>query len=85
MISFNAIKARNEAATNLLLLWVFFDNKDLWHGLLHAATVSTEHWPEWLQVMAANELRFVEDAKLLQDYSMIEGLEDLKRKNKYRG
>jgi tetratricopeptide (TPR) repeat protein len=77
-ISFNAIKAKNEAATNLLLLWAFLDNKDLWHGLLHAAAVSMEHWPEWLQLMAANELRFVEAVKLLQSYSMIERLEDLK-------
>jgi hypothetical protein len=77
-ISFNAIKAKNEAAANLLLLWAFLDNKDLWHDLLHAATDSMEHWPEWLQLIAANELRFVEAAKLLQSYSMIERLEDLK-------
>jgi len=30
------------------------------------------------QVMAANELRFTEAVKLLQSYSMIERLEDLK-------
>jgi hypothetical protein len=71
-ISFNAIKAKNEAATNLLLLWAFLDNKDPWHGLLHAAIVSTERWPEWLQVMAVHKLRFVEAVKLLQSYSMIE-------------
>jgi tetratricopeptide (TPR) repeat protein len=77
-ISFKAIKAKNRAATNLLLLWAFLDNKDLWHGLLHAATASAEHWPEWLHVMAANELRFVEAIKLLQSYSMIERVEDLR-------
>jgi tetratricopeptide (TPR) repeat protein len=77
-ISFNTIKAKDKTATNLLLLWAFLDNKDLWHGLLRPATVPADHWPEWLQVIAANELKFVEAAKLLQNYSMTERLENLK-------
>ncbi|RMZ89048.1 hypothetical protein DV736_g3720, partial [Chaetothyriales sp. CBS 134916] len=33
MISFERIQAKNEAAAELLLLWVPFDNQDLWYGL----------------------------------------------------
>ena len=34
MISYTAIRTKNEAAANLLLLWAHLDNKSLWHGLL---------------------------------------------------
>jgi hypothetical protein len=36
-ISYQAIRNRHEDTANLLLLWSFLDNKDLWHGLFAAA------------------------------------------------
>lgn len=37
-ISYTAVRTRDEAAANLLLLWAHLDNKKLWHGLLAAAS-----------------------------------------------
>jgi len=70
-ISFKAIEARNEKAANLLRLWAFIDNKDLWHGLLQMAADSGEHWPGWLREMASSEVAFLDAARLLLRYSMI--------------
>ncbi|KAK4180619.1 hypothetical protein QBC36DRAFT_286428 [Triangularia setosa] len=71
-MSFKAMEARNENASNLMRLWAFVDNKDLWHGLLQAAVDGGEQWPGWLCNMACNEVRFLEAARLLLRYSMIE-------------
>ena len=37
-ISYTTVRARNEAAANLLLLWAHLDNKSLCYGLLAAAS-----------------------------------------------
>src|SRR5437762_12931129 len=42
-ISFQAIETRNANAANLLHLWAFIDNKNLWHGLLRAAADGGDH------------------------------------------
>lgn len=36
-ISYKAIQEKDKNAANLLLLWAFLDNKDLWHGLFAEA------------------------------------------------
>ena len=62
-----AVRAKNEAAANLLLLWAHLDNKSLWHGLLAASsqksTVAAERAEAWLGEMAYDELKFVEAEK----------------------
>lgn len=70
-ISFKAIEARSNSAANLLLLWAFLDNRDFWHGILQAAT-EKQDWPEWLHQLARNEVEFLDAARLLLRYSMIE-------------
>ncbi len=55
-ISFKAIKAKSESAANLLCVWAFLGNQDLWHGLLQAASDDGQ-WPGWLSEMADNEGR----------------------------
>jgi hypothetical protein len=72
-ISFKAVEARNPNAANLLRLWAFLDNKDLWHGLLQVA--SKDHgdsWPAWLRAIAANEALYLDAVGLLLRYSLIE-------------
>ena len=72
-------------ATNLLRLWAFLDNRDFWHGLLEMAEAdrrrrretwaewdSGTNWPSWLCEMACHEVKFLEAARLLRRYSMIE-------------
>ena len=71
-ISFKAIEARSKNAANLLRLWAFIANRDLWYGLLQAAADGREQWPEWLREIACNEVKFIDMVRLLLRYSMIE-------------
>jgi hypothetical protein len=52
-MSYKAIKAKCEAAANLLHLWAYLDNRDVWYGLLAAARersiVAAEYMSEWLE------------------------------------
>jgi len=75
-ILFKAVEARSLTAANLVRLWAFLDNKDLWHGLLQA-TADEDRWPAWLHEMACSEVRFTEAVRLLLRYSIIEGQESV--------
>ncbi|KAK3946626.1 P-loop containing nucleoside triphosphate hydrolase protein, partial [Pseudoneurospora amorphoporcata] len=72
MISFNAIETKDKNAGNLLRLWAFLDNREMWHSLLQAAKNDQEQWPKWLCDIACNEVKFLNIATLLLRYSMIE-------------
>ena len=76
-VSFKAVEARNKNAANLLRLWAFLDGRDLWHGLLQAAADGGEQWPGWLCDIAGNEVRYLDAARLLLRYSMIEAQESV--------
>ncbi|OCL05393.1 FabD/lysophospholipase-like protein [Glonium stellatum] len=80
-ISYKAIRDKNEATANLLLLWSFLDNKDLWHGLFTAAcqysTVVERSLSEWIGDIASNGLEFSRAMQLLRSYSLIEDVEEL--------
>ncbi|KAK3347623.1 hypothetical protein B0H65DRAFT_424197, partial [Neurospora tetraspora] len=60
---------------NLLRLWAFLDNREMWHSLLQVARNDQEQWPKWLRDIALNEGRFLNIATLLLRYSMIEARE----------
>jgi tetratricopeptide (TPR) repeat protein len=77
IISLKAIEARSESAANLLRLWAFLDNRDLWHGLLQVAADSREHWPEWVREIACNEVEFLNATRLLLRYSLIDSQESV--------
>ncbi|WPJ65110.1 hypothetical protein SMAC4_13869 [Sordaria macrospora] len=71
-ISFNAIETRDKNAGNLLRLWAFVDNREMWHSLLQVARNDQEQWPKWLCDIACDEVKFLNIATLLLRYSMIE-------------
>ncbi|KAI9666161.1 MAG: hypothetical protein M1821_004096 [Bathelium mastoideum] len=79
-ISYNAIRKKNEAAANLLLLWSYLDNKDLWHGMFAAAceicAIAAQCLSEWIGDVANREIKFVQAMKLLQNYSLVESGSD---------
>jgi tetratricopeptide (TPR) repeat protein len=79
-VSYTAVRARNEAAANLLLLWAHLDNKSLWHGLLAAASheldVAAERTAAWLGAIARSEVEFIEAVRMLRSYSLVEEAED---------
>ncbi|PSN58604.1 hypothetical protein BS50DRAFT_614817 [Corynespora cassiicola Philippines] len=79
-ISYKAVSYKDKNTANLLVLWSFLDNKDLWHGLFAAAceaSVDTEGMlSEWIGEMATSELRFSKAMQLLRSYSLVEGVEE---------
>jgi tetratricopeptide (TPR) repeat protein len=77
-ISFKAIEARNRSAAELLGLWAFLDNKDLWYGLLREVVAGEDDWSEWIREMACDEVKFLDAARLLLRYSMIEAQEPVR-------
>lgn len=80
MISYTAVRARNEAAANLLLLWAHLDNKSLWHGLLAAASqksgIAALRTSTWLKEIALSEIEFIKAIQILRNYSLVEEMED---------
>ncbi|KAH8706958.1 hypothetical protein GQ44DRAFT_777616 [Phaeosphaeriaceae sp. PMI808] len=80
MISYRAVRARSEAAANLLLLWAHLDNKSLWHGLLAAASresaIAAERTSAWLGEIARSEVEFIKAIGMLRSYSLVEEMED---------
>ena len=80
-ISYKAICDRHKATANLLLLWSFLDNRDLWHGLFTAACraspVTARSLSEWIGDIASNELQFNRAMQLLRNYSLIEDVREL--------
>jgi tetratricopeptide (TPR) repeat protein len=75
-ISYQAIREKHEATANLLLLWSFLDNKDLWYGLFARAysrsPIAAAMLSEWIGDIADSELKFIEAMKLLRNYSLVE-------------
>ena len=81
IISFDAIRSKNGTgvtATNLLILWSFLDNNDLWYELISMTCLKPNGtFPSWLENIASDELEFIKVVKLLQRYSLIEEVEEL--------
>ncbi|KAF5545149.1 ankyrin 3 [Fusarium mexicanum] len=73
-VSFNAVKALSEDSVNILRLWAFINNKDLWFGLFEVVTnpLYKGSWPAWLSNIARDNLRFAKAMGLLLRYSMIQ-------------
>ncbi|TVY34372.1 Vegetative incompatibility protein HET-E-1, partial [Lachnellula subtilissima] len=68
-ISFDKIKQRNPYSANLLRLWAYFDNQDLWFELLRH---SDSEDPEWLQELTKDELSFDSAVRVLSNYGLVE-------------
>jgi tetratricopeptide (TPR) repeat protein len=80
MVSYEAIKKRNEIAANLIRLWAYLDHKDLWYGLFSGVSKRSslrETLPRWFQEMVSSELKFTKAIRELLAFSMIEAKEDV--------
>ncbi|KAA6412799.1 MAG: hypothetical protein FRX48_03791 [Lasallia pustulata] len=71
-LSFKHIQSQNESAGNLIRLWAYFDNQDVWFQLLAAGS---EGSPAWFATIVYDELSFDEAIRLLCDHALIESLE----------
>ena len=77
-VSYNAIRAKNEGAANLLLLWAHLDNKILPYWILQAgvnrSSALAEDLSEWLKDAADDEVKFLKVVRLLRSYCLVESL-----------
>ena len=68
-ISFDYIKKRNPLSANLLRLWAYFDNQDLWFELLQH---SDSNDPEWIRELTKDELSFDGAVRVLISHGLVE-------------
>ena len=54
-LSFDRIKQQNKLSANLLRLWAYFDNQDIWFELLRHGSSAD---PEWIRELTKDELSF---------------------------
>ncbi len=68
-LSFNSLRLQSEDAANLLMLWAFLDNRDLWYELLTPALdlAIADEVPRWFARCAGDKLEFKECMGLLLD------------------
>ena len=73
-LSYNSLRLQSEHAANLLMLWAFLDNQDLWYELLTPALEEefTDQLPPWFTDCVDDEFDFKECIGLLLKYSFID-------------
>lgn len=79
-VSYNAIRSKNEAAANFLLLWAHFDHKSLPFWVLqagaHRSSTLAKDLPAWLGDAAADEVTYLQVVRLLRSFCLIESLRE---------
>ncbi len=73
-MSYNSLRLQSENAANLLKLWAFLDNRDLWYELLTPALnlQTADKVPRWFVSCAGYKIDFNECIELLLKYSFID-------------
>jgi tetratricopeptide (TPR) repeat protein len=75
-VSFEYIKQRNSVSANLLRLWAYFDNQDLWYELIRHIH-DEDH--QWMRDLTEDKLNFDRCMRVLCDH----GLADANASNIY--
>ena len=68
-ISFKRIEQRNILSAQLLRLWTYFDNQDLWFELLQHSDTEDSNW---IQELIEDELSFHGAMRVLSDHGLVE-------------
>jgi tetratricopeptide (TPR) repeat protein len=68
-LSFDYVEQRNTLSAQLLRLWAYFDNQDLWFELLRHSNPKD---PNWIQELAKDELSFHSAVRVLSDHGLVE-------------
>ncbi|KAH6702778.1 hypothetical protein BKA61DRAFT_740375 [Leptodontidium sp. MPI-SDFR-AT-0119] len=68
-ISFDNVKQQNPLSADLLRLWAYFDNQDLWFELLRH---SDPEDPEWIRELTKDELSFDSAVRVLSSHGLVE-------------
>ncbi len=75
-ISYEFVKQSNPTAAKLLQLCAYFDNQDIWFGLLKRGSRGLKD-PVWFQDLVWSEIGFKNEIKKLLAYSLIESRQDI--------
>ncbi|PPJ58851.1 hypothetical protein CBER1_09273 [Cercospora berteroae] len=70
-ISFDQIQQRDEAAAQLLRLWAYFDNEDIWYELLRGCVCCVQPLA-WLRKLTNNVLDFNSAVRVLCDHGIVD-------------
>ena len=68
-LSFDHIERQSKLSAQLLKLWAYFDNQDLWFELVRERR---PYGPEWLSQLTEDELSFNEAVRILCDHGLVE-------------
>jgi hypothetical protein len=68
-ISFDNVKQQNPLSADLLRLWAYFDNQDLWFELLRH---SDSEDPEWIRELTKDEVSFDSAVRVLSNHGLVE-------------
>ncbi|KAL5318058.1 hypothetical protein ACEPPN_015162 [Leptodophora sp. 'Broadleaf-Isolate-01'] len=68
-ISFDNVKQQNPLSADLLRLWAYFDNQDLWFELLRHSDSGD---PEWIRELTKDELSFDGAVRVLSSHGLVE-------------
>lgn len=79
-ISFECVKRINEDAANMLQVWSYLDNRDIWFEIFNnKKNLDLKFWsspPEWFRRVVRDKLSFKRAAATLLAYSLIEARQD---------
>lgn len=81
-VSFNYVKQQNSRSAQLLRLWAYFDNQDLWFELLRHRVSEA---PDWIQEVTKDELTFHSVVRVLCDHGLVEVDASLQEPTESRG
>lgn len=72
-LSFVYLQEKSEESANLLILWAFLDNQDIWYELFTAALDHsiTDKLPEWFSRCICDKFAFRKCTRLLIRYSFV--------------
>ena len=68
-LSFDHVKQQNELSAQLLRLWAYFDNEDIWFELLRH---DDSNDPEWISQLTKDELSFNQAVRVLCNHGLAE-------------
>ena len=72
-VSFNELQKKSPDAANLLILWAFLDNQDIWYEQFTPALNSdlTEELPDWFTRCISDQFEFKKCTRFLTRYSFV--------------
>ncbi|KAJ5663246.1 hypothetical protein N7507_003977 [Penicillium longicatenatum] len=71
MVTYQEIQRRDPTAAKLLLLFAFFDNRDIWYELLLSG-LNCSGLPTWFEMAVSSKLVFKTKVKALVGFSLVE-------------